>query len=558
MVLHHLTSASLLSLKDPVCQTQLSNFHIMSEFQALSCEDVRKIIMQFPSKSCSLDSLPTWILKDNLHVLLPFITKIVNSSLISGVFPEILKQAIITPVLKKTNLDPNTLKHYRPVSNIKFISKIIEKAASCQVIDHVDSNNLGEKFQSSYKKTHSTESALLKVKNDLLQSIDDNKAVLVVLLDMSAAFDTVDHALFLQRLDKRFGIRGYANSWFKTYLENRTTKVAINQMFSDDHILKYSLPQGSIIGPQGFIMYTSPIGDIIRKHNICFHAYADDVQLYSEFSPRIAGDCERALSNLTACITELNSWMVQNKLQLNQDKTEFCIMASNRVLKTLGEIQLTLGDVIIRPSSSVKNLGVTFDASLSMSNHISSVCKTVNYHIRNLWRIRRFITQDACHSAVRALVLSRIDYANSLLYNVRSVDLMRLQRLQNKAARLVFACGRDERSVDLLTSLHWLPVKERILFKFILYVFKCMNNAAPSYLVDLVSLQSDKYTARGQRLRSSSDTTRLFVPRSRKRAGDSSFLAAAPKLWNALPVYLRESESVPAFRRALKTHLFPI
>ena len=148
---------------------------------------------------------------------------------------------------------------------------------------------------------------------------------------------------FLQRLDKRFGIRGYANSWFKTYLETRTTKLAINQMFSDDHILKYSLPQGSIIGPQGFIMYTSPIGDIIRKHNICFHAYADDVQLYSEFSPRIAGDCEHALSNLTACITELNSWMVQNKLQLNQDKTEFCIMASNRVLKTLGEIQLTLG-----------------------------------------------------------------------------------------------------------------------------------------------------------------------------------------------------------------------
>ena len=187
-----------------------------------------------------------------------------------------------------------------------------------------------------------------------------------------------------------------------------------------------------------------------------------------------------------------------------------------------------------------------------MSNHISSVCKTVNYHIRNLQRIRRFITQDACHSAVRALVLSRIDYANSLLYNVHSVDLMRLQRLQNKTARLVCACGWDERSVDLLTSLHQLPVKEGILFKLILYVFKCMNNAAPSYLVDLVLLQSDKYTVRRQRLRSSSDTTRLFVPRFRKRPGDSSFSAAAPKLWNDLLVYLRESESVPAFRRALK------
>ena len=444
------------------------------------------------------------------------------------------------------------LKNYRPVSNIKFISKIIEKAASCQIVDYVDSNRLGEKFQSSYKKHHSTETALLKVKSDILQSIDNNKAVLMVLLDMSAAFDTVDHALFLQRLDKRFGIRGFANSWFKTYLENRTTKVAINQVFSDDHILKYSLPQGSIIGPQGFIMYTSPIGDIIRKYNICFHAYADDVQLYSEFNHKIAGDCERALSNIVACVAELNSWLVQNKLQLNQDKTEFCVMASNRVVKTLGEIQLNLGDANIRPSLNVKNLGVTFDASLSMSAHIGSVCKTVNFHIRNLWRIRRFITQDACHSAVRSLVLSRIDYANSLLFNVRSVDLMRLQRLQNKAARLVFACGRDASSTDLLSSLHWLPVKDRINFKTVLYVYKCLHDAAPSYLIDFVSLQSEKNTSEcRRRLRSSSDSTRLFVACSKKRAGVSSFLVAAAKLWNELPVYLRESVSVPAFRRGL-------
>ena len=129
---------------------------------------------------------------------------------------------------------------------------------------------------------------------------------------------------------------------------------------------------------------------------------------------------------------------------------------------------------------------------------------------------------------LKGIGLKSFQYANSLLYNVRSADLMRLQRLQNKAARLVFACERDERSVDLLTSLHWLPVKERILFKFILFVFKCMNHAAPSYLVDLVSLQSDKYTARRQRLGSSTDTTRLFVPRSRKCAGGCEALEWAP------------------------------
>ena len=136
--------------------------------------------------------------------------------------------------------------------------------------------------------------------------------------------------------------------------------------------------------------------------------------------------------------------MIHNKLQLNPEKTEFFILASNRILNSLSDITLTLGDISIKPSVTIKNLGVIFDNSLSMADHVRNLCRTINFHIRNLWRIRRFLTQDACHHAVRALVLSRIDYANSLLFGAREVDLKRLQRLQNKAARLVFACGRDK------------------------------------------------------------------------------------------------------------------
>ena len=144
--------------------------------------DVENIIKNFPSKTCSLDSIPTWLVKDNLHTLLPILTKVVNSSLTSGTFPDTLKQSIITPVLKKSSLDHNILKHYRPVANIKFISKVIEKAASCQVTNHIDSNDLGENYQSSYKRFHTTETALLKVKSDFLQYVDNNKTVLLVLL----------------------------------------------------------------------------------------------------------------------------------------------------------------------------------------------------------------------------------------------------------------------------------------------------------------------------------------------------------------------------------------
>ena len=338
------------------------------------------------------------------------------------------------------------------MANIKFIGKVIEKAASYQVIDHVSANNLGEMFQSAYKSHHSTETALLQMRSKILHSLDRNKAVLLVLLDMSAAFDTISHSILINRLERRFGITGTAISWFRSYLQDRCKRVSINDALSEQHIINYSVPQGSIVGPQCFIMYTHPIGDIIRQYNIQFHLYADDTQLFCEFDPKVACDCERTLSKLSGCISEINIWMSQNMLQLNQDKTEFMVIASPYILGSLPNIQLQFGNVSINSSSSVRNLGVMFDSTMSMSEHINSVCKSVNFHIRNLWRIRRFISQEACHHAVRALVLSPIDYANSLLYGAKESDLKRLQRLQNKAARLVFSCRQDQSSSKLLYS----------------------------------------------------------------------------------------------------------
>ena len=189
-------------------------------------------------------------------------------------------------------------------------------------------------------------------------------------------------------------------------------------------------------------------------------------------------------------------------------------------------------------------------------SQMNTICKSINFHIRNIWRIRRFITSEACHHIVRGLVLSRLDYANSLLFGAHEADLTRLQCLKNKAAWLVMSCGCDQSSTDLLTELHWLPVKQRIIYKLMLYIYKALNDMAPCYISAMIHLQNTDHAEYRQRLRSSSNQTRLIVSRSFKRAGDMRFTIAAVRLWNDLPVYLCESQSLPMFKRLLKLTCF--
>ena len=249
--------------------------------------------------------------------------------------------------------------------------------------------------------------------------------------------------------------------------------------------------------------------------------------------------------------------MIQNMLCLNQDKTEFFLIANRNVSAALSDISLKLGELSIQRSTSIKNLGITFDDSVTMYSQINTICKSVNFHIRNIWRIHRFITTEACHHIVRGLVLSRLDYANSLLFGVHEADLTRLQCLQNKAVWLVMSCGCDQSSTDLLRELHWLPVKQRIIYKLMLYIYKALNDMAPCYISAMIHLQNTDPAEYRQRLRSSPDQTRLIVSRSFKQAGDMSFTIAAARLWNDLPVYQSESQSLAIFKRQLKTHLFP-
>ena len=253
--------------------------HQLSEFRELSDQDIISLVST-TNKTCELDPVPSSLIKSSIHILTPVLKKLVNTSLTTGHFCSSWKRAIIRPKLKKPDLDP-VYSNYRPLSNLSFVSKITEKAASAQIVEHLSAHHLFPVMQSAYRKFHSTETALLKVKNDILLNMNRQHITLLVLLDLSSAFDTVDHNILLHRLHTCFGISHSALSWFESYLSDRRQFVSIDGATSSEIPVEHGVPQGSCLGPLLFNLYTSPLFEIIKNHLPDIHCYADDTQLYS-------------------------------------------------------------------------------------------------------------------------------------------------------------------------------------------------------------------------------------------------------------------------------------
>ncbi|CAL9690879.1 unnamed protein product [Knipowitschia caucasica] len=523
----------------------LSRNHSLSSFSLLSTTDTAKLLSNMKLSTCHLDPTPSTLLKACIPSLTPLITNIINSSLTTGTVPPNLQIATIKPLLKKPNLDSENLDNFRPISNLPLLSKILERAVITQVQQYLHTFSLFEIFQSGFRPHHSTETALLKVSNDLLLAADSGSLSILLLLDLSAAFDTIDHSILLHRLQS-IGISNTVLSWFSSYLSDRHHYVSINNCTSQTFRVSTGVPQGSVLGPLLFIMYMLPLGHIIRHHGLHFHCYADDTQVYistKSISPVI-------LSTITHCISDIKFWMDHNFLKLNSNKTELLITGPKSFLPSAQNISLNIDGHTVTPSSSVRNLGVIMDSTLSFRPHINLISKTSFFHLRNIARLLPSLSQSSA-ILVHAFITSRLDYCNSLLFGLPSTHLQKLQYIQNSAARLLTHTRSRDHITPVLKQLHWLPVPYRIQYKVLLLTYKSLHNLAPSYLTDLLH-----HHCPSRRLRST-DSNLLTPLRTKHRTlGDRAFAAAAPTLWNSLPQPVRNSDSLQNFKSLLKTHLF--
>ena len=339
---------------------------------------------------------------------------------------------------------------------------------------------------------------------------------------------------------------GAALAWLTSYLTNHTQTVRIGSVSSEPSTCLSGVPQGSVLGPILFSLYISPIGQIVSDFGISHQKYADDAQLYIRLKSTTAGTF---ISHLETCLSTLHSWLCSNGLSLNPDKSEAILFGTHQRLRTFPATpSIHISDTKVELSDQITSLGVVMDSKLTFNAHITALCKACHFHLRSLRHIRRSLTDDMAILIAVAMVQSRLDYCNSLFFNMSCLNISKLQRVQNLAARLALNNWRPVQQV--LVNLHWLPIQARIKFKICTLTYKLLSENQPANLRSLIT----SYVP--PRLLRSSDQCLLTQPRTRTCIGQRAFRVCAPTVWNSLPLSIRLSPSLATFKRHLKTCYF--
>ena len=545
--------ASVSTAPLPVINTQLVA-ELFSSFESVSVDEVTRLLSRTPAKHCPLDPAPTWLVKRASDVLAPVLSEICNASLQSGVLPGTHKSALVFPRLKKPTLDVDDANSYRPISNLSFASKLVERVVATRFTIHAERHNLFPSNQSAYRRHHNTETAVVSVMNDIIRAIDRGEVTALVLLDLSAAFDTVDHSTLLEVLQRRFAVEGTPLLWFNSYLKDRSQSFSVDGVRSELIGVDCGVPQGSVLGPLEFISYTADVVEVCTRNLVRHHLFADDKQLYR--SGQIS-EIDIIRHQLGRCVTDIQDWCSSRRLQLNALKTELQWFGSRANLRKLSSANLTLsvGNDVIQPATIVRDLGVYLDAELTMKHHISRVVSSCFFQLRRLRQIRRSAGEEVTKRLVTALVLSRLDYCNAALAGLPEATIRPLQRVQNAAARLITNSKPRDHITPVLMRLHWLPIKSRINYKLCLLMHLIHTNQRPAYMADMVTLNAASSLRPG--LRSASHLL-YRKPVLKMKFSERAFSYAGPAAWNNLPEYIQMELNSSRFKKLLKTYLFTL
>ena len=527
--------------KNPPC---IHNF----SFQPVSELDVIKIVKSLGTNSTGADGINAFILKLFIDRISDVLTHIINISFETGVFPDKWKLALIKPIPKI----PFPLKEsdFRPISLLCTLSKIIEKLALLQITAYLEKHSLFDPNQSAYKKNHGCITALIKINDDMLDSIDDSEVTILTLLDFSRAFDTVNHRLLLEKLCI-LGFDLTAVNWVKSYLSDRYQRVIIGNDISAWIKIKNGVPQGSILGPILFNILISDMRQFIIFNSS--HGYADDAQL--KISSKVE-NINSAISCVNQDLSSISNYCRNSALTINEKKCYYMVIGTKPAIRRVDDMildDMCINNKIIKRVKFIRNLGLTYDEVLSWRRHINISIGKAIAKFKDLNRHKRFLDEDSKITLCNSLILSQFNFGDLVYINIDIYLQKKIQKIQNLCLKFIFNIQRREHwnSAELLNKLNWLSMKNRRVLNGLSLLFKTLNGQGPDYLRDMFTLVSEV----------SDRNTRTFhgniwIPNEHVSAIHlKSFKFYIPNIWNSLPEDIKNAKSLTTFKKKIKTSM---
>lgn len=518
-----------------------------SEFQLelIKEDEVVWALSQIKSNASGADGISLQMLRLCCPTIIPILTEIFNSCIENSIFPSQWKVAEVIPLPKVSS--PKTVTELRPISLLPVLSKVFEKLIYRQIIDYFTENHLLPKLQSGFRKGYSTATALLKVLDDILLAADKGDTSALVLLDYSKAFDTLNHSLLCAKLN-HFGFKFKTIQLIRGYLDNRSQLVILDNTRSMPLEVDRGVPQGSLLGPLFFIIFTADMSNCFKECSS--HRYADDTQIQISFSQ---SDAVEASGRLNKCLESVLKYSQNHGLKLNPNKSAIIYFgpAKNWAAQNLN---VSINDVKIPIVDEYKNLGVVFDSTLRFRNQVSKVLQKAYINLRNIYKGKDVLNFGLKKSLCEALVLSHLNYCNFVYGPCLDVSTkFKLQKVQNSCIRFIYNLKRSDHVSNKLHDLKWLNISDRQKLHFACFLHKLIKSESPSYLFEKLT-RRDNVHPRATRFNAHYQT-----PKINKAMTQSCFSYTSVKLLNQYPI-ISQSKNISfcTFKSKLKKQLLHI
>ena len=512
--------------------------------QQTNVETVTKILKDFDQrKATGIDGLSVKFLQLIMEDISSVLTRIINKSISSGIIPCRWKQAIIKPIHKKgSKEDPN---NFRPISILPVMSKVLEKVVSSQLSTYLEENNLLSKYQFGFRKDHSTIACLLNIVEDIRDNIEKGKQTGLVSIDLSKAFDTVDHGILLTKL-KLMGLQPAAMKWFENYLQGRKQRVKYNDEVSSDKEVKHGVPQGSVLGPLLFVIYINDLPNVLKNSKIAM--YADDTTIYCSGS-----DGEEISKKLEGDLARIDNFFSQNKLKLNKEKCHLTVFGKKKQVCD-SDVSITIGGSALVPEETVELLGVTLDNTLNWKGHIDKVYDKCSKEMNFIQKATKGLHWETKITIFNSLIMSKINYGDVLYDSCNTTNKTKIQKLQNRGIRYIFNVPYRSHITPYRSAINWMNMDGKRRSHLMVELFKIIKGDAPSVLIErLEDIRNNSNHMTRQVTRAD-----FYITRKATNVGLQSFFYDAIKEWNSLPADLRALSSTTTFRHNIKKYFLSI